>query len=114
MGLPIDGKPVTGRDFGKKGCEELCVELLGSQKYAAGRTCSQILMREVLDLKVVPEDVNGEDMDLYVRGYVLHCIGCLVCSSNNPATIPSMFLGRLRNVDELKDFAWGRLFWPSQ
>ncbi|XP_047337451.1 protein MAIN-LIKE 2-like isoform X2 [Impatiens glandulifera] len=54
--------------------------------------------------------MNLEDIDIYVRAYVLHVIGCFICPSMNPSGVSSMFLSLLRNVDEIKNFAWGAAF----
>ncbi|XP_047321160.1 serine/threonine-protein phosphatase 7 long form homolog [Impatiens glandulifera] len=109
MGLPIDGKAVTGKDFERTETEELCYELLGDTRYISGRSGTEISLKGLREnLQYIPRD--SEDIDIYVRAYVLHGIGCLICPSMNPSGVSSMFLGLLRNIDELKNFAWGAAF----
>lgn len=95
MGLPIDGKPVTGRDYKGNEWEDLCRELLGSPQFASGKSKSQIKVKSLHDLRDVPEDVSDGDLDMHVRAFVLHVIGCLVCPSVDASRMPSMFLSVL-------------------
>ncbi|KAL6571324.1 hypothetical protein OROHE_002967 [Orobanche hederae] len=102
-GFPINGDPVSGQDLNHEKTKELCKSLLGKDGMVEG---SLINLKYLLDnYQKVPE---GEvDLDRYIRVYVLFVMGTLLFCSKEVDTMPSMYLVPLKDVDNIKNYAWG-------
>lgn len=122
-GLPITGKPVTGVDCDANG---LCIRLLGKENYLVVKNKGKenngddddvddgpkkkdcVNLNQLRnDFATVPQGIDNEGLDKYVRAYVLYIIGSVIATDEENTCVPTMYLALLENVDEIKTYAWG-------
>lgn len=105
LGFPIDGLPVSGKDLNVEDTKRECEGLLGIE-------ATNILENNLLNynklcdhFSVIPDDVD--DIDNYIRAYVLHAIGTTVLAPKHCSGVPSMYLSLVEDIDKIKYYAWG-------
>ncbi|KAL8499009.1 hypothetical protein ACS0TY_022099 [Phlomoides rotata] len=82
LGLPIDGKPVTG--------------VTGRVKLTWLRTM----------FSSCPKDASSEDVVFHTRAYLLYLVGSTIFSTADNQ-VPAMYLQLFGNFDEAGNYAWG-------
>lgn len=96
-GLPINGKAVIASDIG---VQPMCNRLLG---IAPSGNRSDFFLWELKPLENVPNDC--ENIDMYVRAYLLYVLGCVLVPRNNQ--VPGAFVRLLEDTSRVDEYAWG-------
>ncbi|KAK4434785.1 protein MAIN-LIKE 1 [Sesamum alatum] len=105
-GLPIDSEPVIedlkGVDF-----KSLSNELLRTDScFKNGASISVTLLKEEFGNKEEAEISEPEDFARYLRALFLYVIGSVIVPSNSQ-DIHCCYLLFLRDIEKIKDYAWG-------
>ncbi|XP_022865838.1 protein MAIN-LIKE 1-like [Olea europaea var. sylvestris] len=106
-GFPIDVLPVLGRDYKANECPDVCNELLLSPELLHPKKRCDVILRKLLPFKNILPVLVGAGLDPYVRAYVLYVIGCFLTPPRGHSSVPCMYLSLLRDVDAIRNYAWG-------
>ncbi|CAL0312232.1 unnamed protein product [Lupinus luteus] len=106
LGLPIDGKTVTGTT--STNWEALCLQLLGA--IPSGR---QIMGQRVqmtwLDstFEVLPEDADDVVVQQHARAFILRMIGGFLMPDTSGSRVHLMYLPLLEDLSDTYEYSWG-------
>ncbi|GKB89645.1 serine/threonine-protein phosphatase 7, partial [Tanacetum coccineum] len=107
-GLPVDGLPIVGEATNPT---SLCRRLLDG-KDDPERSLTSVNLRltwlkETFEL--VPQDIENEQLDVYVRAYVLFIIGTMLLSDADTVRVGIHYLQFIENLhpNSLNSYAWG-------
>lgn len=108
-GLPIDGKPVTGKE--SVDYRDLIIEKLGIEP-EEGPKASKVgnkfrLEWHRVNFKDVPEGAGDDVIWFYLRAYLLHILGCFMFPDVASSCVSMMYLQLLTNEEEINEYAWG-------
>lgn len=108
-GLPIEGKPVI-----KSNSDSDFLTLLGEVPSSEIRPNSNSVSLkwlkerfEVVPAEVIAKGTDSEQFARYVRGFVLYILGTVIFCTKQVKHISMSLLEFLRNIREIKDYAWG-------
>lgn len=105
LGLPIDGRAVSGKDPNDAETSDMSLRLLGDNS-AELVSKSSLNLQYLLDhYMIVPP--NEQDIDKYVLAYVLYITGTLLFPSKDAGSVPAMYLSVLEDISKIKGYAWG-------
>ncbi|OMO69254.1 hypothetical protein COLO4_29177 [Corchorus olitorius] len=104
-GLPIDGKPVIVKDVDAR---YLCQKYLGKtelfKEHLAGIPFAKL--REFGTSFEGRNNLEGQELEFYVRALCLYLIGSVVISQLNHV-VPPVYLLFLKDIDDIENYAWG-------
>ncbi|PWA95364.1 serine/threonine-protein phosphatase 7 [Artemisia annua] len=107
-GLPVDGRPIVGEVVANP--TSLCRRLLDGKDDPGRKLTGGILrctwLKETFEL--VPQGIENEQLDVYVRAYVLFIIGTMLLSDNTDS-VAIYYLQFIENLhpSSLNSYAWG-------
>ncbi|XP_058185345.1 serine/threonine-protein phosphatase 7 long form homolog [Rhododendron vialii] len=106
LGLPIDGKPVTGSinyDW-----DALCRNLLGVAPPAGKRDGGRVSMKWLDEaFGVLPLDADPIAVEQHARAYILRLIGGTIFADKSSSLVHLMFLPLLEDFNTAGEYSWG-------
>ena len=106
IGLPIDGKPVTGIDPKNQQLSQKYLGCCNPECRFAG-SASFVWLKQMFER--VPEniDINSPEIEPYVRAFLLYLIGSIVVPDRSGNSVPLMYLSLMEKLEDIKEYAWG-------
>ncbi|XVE78335.1 hypothetical protein DITRI_Ditri13aG0136500 [Diplodiscus trichospermus] len=106
LGLPIDGKPVTGITY--TSCNTVCEKYLGKAPGSSGAAGGMVKLNWLkIFFSQCPQDASIEEIERCTRAYLLYLLGSTIFSTTTGNKVPVMYLPLFNNFDDAGNYAWG-------